>query len=93
MMNTMRKHAVKVLVSVMFLFAGPAVCLGAADEAQKLFESKCSSCHGIRKSTSKGMNEAQWRSTVLRMKSNGADLSREEMDKITAYLAKNYPGK
>jgi mono/diheme cytochrome c family protein len=80
-------------LTVLFLFAGPALCFGAADEGQKLLEQKCTSCHGPKKWVSKGMNEAQWRSTILRMKSNGANLSQQDMEKLTAYMAKNYPAK
>jgi mono/diheme cytochrome c family protein len=76
--------------SVLFFFCTSAVCRGATDEGQHLFEQKCSACHGIKKSTSKIMTEAEWHSITLRMKSNGADLSRQEIETIITYLAKNY---
>lgn len=80
-------------LSILFFLALPAVCLNAADEGERLFEQKCGKCHGIGKSKSKGMTEKGWRSTVLRMISNGADISRDDSEKIIAHLAKNYPGK
>ncbi len=80
-------------ISILFIFAGSAVSSRAADEGQQLFEQKCSKCHSIKRATSKVKTEGQWRSTVLRMKGNGADLSREDIEKITAHLAQNYPKK
>jgi mono/diheme cytochrome c family protein len=78
-------------LAVLFFFAGPALCFGAADEGQKLLEQKCASCHGMKKATAKGRDEAKWRSTILRMKGNGADLSQQDIETLTAYMAKNYP--
>ena len=78
---------------VLLFFASPALCFGAADEGQKLLEQKCTSCHGAKKWTSKSMNEARWRSTILRMKSHGADLSQQDIEKLTAHMTKNYPAK
>ena len=80
-------------LAVLFFLALPAASFSAADEGERLFEQKCSKCHGIGKSKSKGMTEKEWRSTVLRMISNGADISRDDSEKIIAYLAKNYPKK
>lgn len=80
-------------LSGLFLLAAPALCLNAADEGQGLFEKKCGTCHGLGKSTSKGKTDKQWRTTVLRMIENGADISRDDAEKIIAHLAKNYPKK
>lgn len=87
-----RKLCRQSLILLLF-FAVPAVALSAADDGERLFQLKCSSCHGAGKSKSKGMTEKEWRSTVLRMISNGAVISREDTDKIVSYLAANYPKK
>lgn len=81
------------LLSALFLLASAALCFGAADEGQRLFEKKCSACHGIAKSSSKGKTDKEWRSTVLRMIEKGADVSRDEAEKIIAHLTKSYPKK
>lgn len=81
------------LFSVLLFLAISAVSLSAADEGERLFEQKCGKCHGIGKSRSKAMTEKEWRSTVLRMIGNGADISRDDTEKIIAYLAKNHPRK
>lgn len=99
-MNTKQTNIINLIAkigwiafSALFFFAGSAVCSGATDEGERLFEKKCSTCHSIKKPKSKAMTEAEWHSTILRMKSNGADLSRQDIEQIVAHLAKNYPRK
>ncbi len=83
----------RIILAFCFLFAGSALCFGAADEGESLFKNKCGSCHSINKSKSKAKSEKDWRSTVMRMVGHGADLSRQEIDLVVSYLSQNYPAK
>lgn len=70
----------------------------ASDEVSKaeldgemLVEARCTTCHGLAKVESAGMAEAEWKSTVERMVSKGADLSAEEQAAVIEYLTVTYP--
>jgi cytochrome c5 len=58
-----------------------------------LLESRCSVCHSADRAKSKKKDRAGWEKTVLRMISNGANLSDTEKSALIDYLAKNYPAK
>jgi len=81
------------IAAFVFVFAVSFICVASAEEAQSLFEKKCSACHGIDRPKSKAKTPAEWRSTVLRMKSNGAAINDDQVRIIVEYLAKNYPKK
>ena len=81
------------VTAFVFFFTVSFVCVASAEEAQSLFEKKCSACHRIDRPKSKAKTPAQWRSTVLRMKSNGAAINDDQVRIIVDYLAKNYPKK
>jgi YVTN family beta-propeller protein len=57
------------------------------DDREQLFLNTCAQCHDIgriiRNNTS---SEEGWREIVVRMRGNGAEMTDEEMDEITAYL-------
>jgi mono/diheme cytochrome c family protein len=57
------------------------------DDREQLFLNTCALCHDIgriiRNNTS---SEDGWREIVVRMRGNGAQMTDEEMDEITAYL-------
>jgi YVTN family beta-propeller protein len=57
------------------------------DDREQLFLNTCAQCHDIgriiRNNTS---SEEGWREIVVRMKGNGAQMTDEEMEEITAYL-------
>ncbi|MCX5805237.1 MAG: hypothetical protein NT010_04090 [Proteobacteria bacterium] len=60
-------------------------------DARTIFESKCSVCHKLEKTTSKNKTPAEWEKTVMRMiKSRGAKITDEEAKIIKGYLAENY---
>jgi YVTN family beta-propeller protein len=58
------------------------------DDREALFLNTCAQCHDvgriIRNNTS---DEEGWRDIVVRMRGNGAQMTDEEMEEITAYLA------
>lgn len=66
------------------------------DEAQAsaLFQKKCIDCHELDEVEEHGGDDtAGWRSVVAAMVEEGTELTDEEADLVTRYLAKTYPGK
>jgi len=76
-------------ISLSFGFQGPVLAKGS-DEGKALFESRCSTCHGTGRITSKKKSEIDWRSTVERMKRNGATLNDEETKLVIEHLTQKY---
>jgi hypothetical protein len=56
----------------------------------EILNNNCGGCHGLNRTTSSGKNKEDWKSTVDRMMSKGADVKPEEEDVLIAYLAKYY---
>ena len=50
----------------------------------------CSGCHSVNVSASRRMSAKDWNDLVQVMASRGAIATDEELDEITAYLAKNF---
>ena len=77
---------------ILVLAAGtPAFSSGGSGDAGALFESKCSKCHTIDRPKSKKKTEAEWESTVMRMKNvNGCPITDEEAKTIIKYLSENH---
>jgi hypothetical protein len=50
----------------------------------------CTSCHDADNFTSKKHNKAEWKEVVDTMVAYGAEVSDEQSEIITTYLAKNY---
>jgi mono/diheme cytochrome c family protein len=79
------------LMILVFAFSAPAFSSGGSSDAEALFESKCSRCHTIDRPKSKKKTEAEWKSTVMRMKNvNGCPITDEEAQTIIKYLSENY---
>jgi mono/diheme cytochrome c family protein len=57
------------------------------------FQRICSGCHATSVATSEHRTAESWANVVDDMRARGATGSDEEMDKITAWLAANYPPK
>jgi hypothetical protein len=87
----MRKTLVVVIMLSLVL---TGISLYAADgekvDAKALFEKKCSLCHSLDRPRSEHYSEAEWKSTVARMKKNGCSLTDEETKTIIKYLTENY---
>jgi hypothetical protein len=50
----------------------------------------CTHCHVAAQVTAQHKSTAEWNKTVNQMINNGAQLRDEDVDKVVAYLAKNY---
>jgi mono/diheme cytochrome c family protein len=59
-------------------------------DAKALFETKCSTCHSLKRPMSKKKTEAKWTKTVARMRKHGCVLTDEEAQIIVDYLVQNY---
>lgn len=60
-------------------------------DAKAVFETKCSICHKVDRSTSKKKTQEDWAKTVARMQGKKAGLiSNDDAKTITNYLATNY---
>jgi hypothetical protein len=60
-------------------------------DARTVFESKCSVCHKLEKTTSKSKTSTEWEKTIKRMiEARGAKITDEEAKIIKDYLAENY---
>jgi cytochrome c5 len=72
----------------------PAGAADAADaQGKRLVEEACTQCHGLYPVISTRDGGPGWRDTVQKMVIIGAQLNREEIDRIVTYLAAEYgPG-
>ena len=57
---------------------------------QTLMQERCSACHSINRVTSARKTADQWKQTVDRMVSRGAQLSAQEEQTLVDYLAQTY---
>ena len=55
-----------------------------------LVNTRCNRCHSLDRVTSAHKTADQWKTTVTRMLSNGAQLTPDEENVLIAYLAKTY---
>jgi cytochrome c5 len=55
-----------------------------------LLEERCTTCHGLDRTTQAQKTGEEWEETVSRMVSKGAQLSEEEQAVLVEYLAQNY---
>ncbi len=84
----------------MKIFASALLCLAFFTAAQaqdlppgkggELLNANCGGCHGLNRTTSAGKGKEDWKGTVDRMISKGADLKDADADVLIAYLAKYY---
>lgn len=71
--------------------AAPAIDMA---QAEALFQKKCIDCHEIDETENHGGDDvAGWRSVVAAMVEEGTELTDEEANLITQYLATKYPAK
>jgi cytochrome c5 len=59
-------------------------------DGQSLVEERCTTCHGLERTTQANKTEEEWRATVERMVSRGANLSSAEQEAVVEYLAETY---
>jgi mono/diheme cytochrome c family protein len=71
--------------------AAPAIDMA---QAEALFQKKCIDCHELDETEGHGGDDvAGWRSVVAAMVEEGTELTDEEADLVTQYLAVRYPAK
>ena len=58
---------------------------------QVLVQERCTKCHDLARVTGAKKTLAQWKTTVTRMVTIGADLNLEEQEAVNQYLAEAYP--
>ena len=58
-----------------------------------IVESACVKCHDLTRVQRGGFSEAGWRNHVAMMMNVGAEVPRDQVDTLVAYLAKNFPEK
>jgi mono/diheme cytochrome c family protein len=64
----------------------------AADHPGKaLFESRCSTCHGLNMTETSKKDHKGWEATVERMVLAGAQLNEDQAKQVADYLAQTYP--
>jgi hypothetical protein len=59
-------------------------------DGKTLVEERCTECHGLDRTTGASQTEEEWRTTVERMVSKGADLDAEEQEVVIEYLSATY---
>ena len=63
---------------------------GGTSDGATLMQTRCSVCHSLTRVTSAQKTTDQWKTTVDRMISKGAQLSPAEEQTLINYLAQNY---
>jgi mono/diheme cytochrome c family protein len=63
---------------------------GSSQAGQTLMQTRCIRCHSISRVISAHHTAAEWKLTVDRMISKGAQLSPQEEQTLITYLAQNY---
>lgn len=59
---------------------------GASAAGAALLERRCSVCHTLDRVTSAEKSEAEWNTTIDRMRGNGAVVSEQEQKELVTYL-------
>ena len=68
----------------------PVPSSGGSSTGQTLMQDRCSVCHSTDRVTSAHKTADEWKTTVDRMISRGAQLSSQEEQTLVDYLALNY---
>jgi mono/diheme cytochrome c family protein len=59
-------------------------------DGEALLQERCTSCHGLDRTTSATKTREEWEKTVTRMVQKGAELNEQEMSILIDYLAETY---
>ncbi len=97
----MRKHMViGVMIVVLIATIGLLTACGGSSSSQPttapsqdgamLLEERCTTCHGLDRTTQAQKTRAEWEQTVGRMIDKGAELSTEEKVVLVDHLAETY---
>jgi len=60
-------------------------------DGDTLLDARCTKCHGLDRVTNASKTMDEWRTTVERMISKGADVIEDEKEILIQYLAETYP--
>jgi quinohemoprotein amine dehydrogenase len=63
---------------------------GSTSDGQTLMQQRCSVCHSLSRIETAHKTTDQWKTTVDRMISHGAQLTPQEEQTLIDYLAQNY---
>ena len=76
---------------LVFAFTVQGTTTQSPVDAKAVFETKCSACHNLARTTNKTKSQEDWQKTVTRMKNKRkAQISDDDARIITEYLAKTY---
>ena len=64
---------------------------GSTLDGKALLQDRCTTCHSLQRSVSRGGNASQWKSVVDNMIRQGAQLTKDEETALVSYLAQTYP--
>ena len=67
---------------------GPTPALAASGE--ELLQDRCTQCHTLDRVQTASKSLAEWQTTVERMRTKGAQLTEDEVQVLTEYLADTY---
>ena len=67
---------------------GPTPALAASGE--ELLQDRCTRCHTLDRVQTASKSLAEWQTTVERMRTKGAQLTEDEVQVLTEYLADTY---
>lgn len=59
-------------------------------DGKTLVEERCTGCHSLERTTGASKTKEEWKTTVERMVSKGADLDAEEQEVVIEYLSATY---
>jgi cytochrome c5 len=62
----------------------------AAPSGDELLQSRCAECHGLAQIEGASKTQAEWETTVARMRSKGAQLTDGEAETLVEFLAETY---
>jgi glyoxylase-like metal-dependent hydrolase (beta-lactamase superfamily II) len=62
----------------------------AVPVGRQVLDKSCIGCHNLNRVENKKLNEADWRTIVLRMKDRGSELADSDVDTLIEYLVKTY---
>jgi hypothetical protein len=63
-----------------------------AGPARDVLDKACTSCHAVTRISGQRMSPDEWRATVERMMSYGAQLTAAEKDSVISYVSQNFAG-
>jgi Asp-tRNA(Asn)/Glu-tRNA(Gln) amidotransferase A subunit family amidase len=94
-----------VVVGLLLLGVAAVACGGGAEEppappppeetggnlsGEELLQARCTKCHSLDQVKTASKTQTEWEATVERMRGKGAELTDQEVDTLSEYLAETY---